>query len=312
MNSARQWRGCKLNELALFAGAGGGLLGSKLLGWQTVCYVEWDKYAIEVLKARIRDGYLDDAPIWDDAKNFDGHPWAGCVDIITAGFPCQPWSGAGKRLGELDKRNLWPDTLRIVREVRPEWILLENVARLLSNAYIRRIFADLAEVGYDARWDCISAAAIGAPHRRDRLWIVAHANSQRPTPAIQYIRSSQCQATSESGSNGKIQSLANPDSGRQQEYSQFDRQTEQDSINRDTQGGYIDGFSDEISNSMCNKLEKSGDQSPQQRFAEIHWWDIEPELGRVADGVAHRVDRLRAIGNGQVPAVVREAWEWLR
>src|SRR3990172_13273064 len=86
----------KVNELALFAGAGGGLLASKwLLGWRTVCYVEWETYAVEVLKARIRDGWLDDAPIWDDAFTLDGRPWRGCVDIVTAGFPCQPFSIAG-------------------------------------------------------------------------------------------------------------------------------------------------------------------------------------------------------------------------
>jgi DNA (cytosine-5)-methyltransferase 1 len=93
-----------VNELALFAGAGGGLLATThLLKWRTVCYVEWDDYCISVLKQRIADGYLHDAPIWDDVRTFDGRPWAGCVDIVTAGFPCQPFSAAGKQQGEDDE-----------------------------------------------------------------------------------------------------------------------------------------------------------------------------------------------------------------
>jgi len=163
-----------MNELALFAGAGGGLLASKwLLGWRTVCYVEWETYAVEVLKARIRDGWLDDAPIWDDAFTFDGRPWRGCVDIVTAGFPCQPFSIAGKGRSEADPRNGWPAVIRILREVRPRFALLENVPNLLAKPYARVIFGELAEAGYDAEWDCITAEEVGANHRRERLWILA-------------------------------------------------------------------------------------------------------------------------------------------
>ena len=252
-------------ELALFAGAGGGQLGGKLLGWRTVCYVERQSYAVEVLKARIRDGWLDDAPIWDDARTFDGRPWSGLVDIVSAGFPCQPWSAAGKQRGERDERNLWPDTLRIIREVKPEWVLLENVARLLSYAYVRRIFGDLAESGYDAEWDCIPACAVGAPHIRDRVWIVAHTNADKQ----QYEGCSQAE-------RGTATAELSADS----EYDQvlFNEQRYGES-NADVDGN--------------------------------DWWSIEPGLGRVAHGVARRVDRLTAIGNGQVPAVVRFAWDHL-
>ncbi len=166
-----------MNELALFAGAGGGLLATKwLLGWRTVCYVEYADYPVKVIKARIKDGLLDDAPIWGDVRTFDGKPWRGCVDIITAGFPCQPFSIAGKGKAENDDRNMWPDTIRVIREVRPAWCLLENVTGLLSasHGYYGQILADLAESGYDARWRVLSAAEVGAPHKRDRLWIVAY------------------------------------------------------------------------------------------------------------------------------------------
>jgi DNA (cytosine-5)-methyltransferase 1 len=170
-----------MNELCLFAGAGGGLLGSKLLGFRTVCYVEREKYCIEILKARIRDGCLDNAPIWDDIKTFDGKPWSGCVDIITAGFPCQPFSVAGKRQGADDDRNMWPETIRVIREIRPRFCLLENVPGLLSgtHGYFGTVLGDLSESGYDARWRIVSAADVGAPHLRKRLWILAHSREFR-------------------------------------------------------------------------------------------------------------------------------------
>jgi len=163
-----------MNEMALFAGAGGGLLGGSLLGFRTVCYVENNPYCVEVLRARISEGYLCDAPIWDDIKTFDGRPWAGYVDVVTAGFPCQPFSVAGKQKGKADDRNLWPDTIRVIREVRPRYALLENVPNLLSNEYMGTIFGDLAESGYDCRWRIVSAADVGAPHLRKRLWILGY------------------------------------------------------------------------------------------------------------------------------------------
>jgi len=164
-----------MNELALFAGAGGGILGSKLLGWRTVGYVEWEREIVRRLVARIRDGLIDDAPVWADAQTFDGRPWRGAVDVVTGGFPCQPFSTAGKRLGKDDPRNMWPATLRIIREVRPRWCLVENVPGIIA-PYLGVILGGLAEAGYDAWWSCLPASALGAPHRRERLWVVAHAN----------------------------------------------------------------------------------------------------------------------------------------
>lgn len=166
-----------MNELALFAGAGGGLLGTKLLGWRAVGYVEVDDYCQRILAARICDGFLDDAPIFGDIRAFisDGYAdaYSGLVDVVTGGFPCQPFSVAGKQRGADDARNLWPETIDTIRRVRPRFALLENVPGLLAHPYFGTILGELAESGYHARWDCIPAAALGAPHIRDRLWIVA-------------------------------------------------------------------------------------------------------------------------------------------
>lgn len=257
-------------ELALFAGAGGGLLASQhLLGFQTVCYVEIDAYCVEILKARIRDGLLDDSPIWDDVRSFYGQPWHGKVDLITAGFPCQPWSTSGRQQNEYDDRNLWPDTIRIIREVRPGWIFLENVPALISgtHGYYGQILADLAQGGYDVRWDCIPAIAIGAPHQRDRLWVVAR---------------SHLSDTEHAGSCGC--------------------------------------FAGE-SRGKCEEVGRSKQFGGDGGNGTVAWWDADPAdaeravesgMGRVADGLAHRVDRLRAIGNGQVSAVAAKAWCYLK
>lgn len=163
-----------MNELALFCGAGGGLLASRLLGWRTVCAVERDEYRRNVILARQRDGHLEPFPVWDDVRTFGGRPWRGLADVVSGGFPCQPFSAAGRRRGADDPRNMWPDTIRIIRDVRPRYAFLENVPALLTNRYFGRILGDLAESGYDAVWDCIPACSVGAPHRRDRLWILAY------------------------------------------------------------------------------------------------------------------------------------------
>jgi DNA (cytosine-5)-methyltransferase 1 len=313
-----------MRELSLFSGAGGGLLGTLLLGWRPVGYVEWDDYCQRVIAQRIKDGFLPEAPIFSDVRAFvsDGYARAyqGMVDVVTAGFPCQPFSTAGKQLGELDERNMWPDTLRVIREVRPRFVLLENVASLVSNSYFGRIQGDLAESGYDARWDCISAADVGAPHRRRRVWIVAHARGEgwkgesasgvlRCTESRgrnvvgagdsdvsdadgdrcrewtnQQIAGEECGGEANAGADGQD---ADTNGWRFEKYAQLDGKTKPYTTNGDSQWQYSD---------RCGGSNR------------IIWWDAEPKLGRVADGVAHRVDRLAAIGNGQVPAVVRAAW----
>ena len=176
-----------LTKINLFSGYGGFDLALRLAGIEsrTVCYVEWDKYCQQVLEARIEDGVLDDAPIWDDVREFDGVPWRGRVDIISASPPCQPYSTAGKREGKADSkgRNLFPDTLRIVGEVQPRRVYLENVPGLTAKpkdgrpSYISEIIGQFSALGYDCRWDIVSAKDAGAPHLRKRWWLVANARS---------------------------------------------------------------------------------------------------------------------------------------
>ena len=172
-----------MRELSVFSGAGGGLLGTKLLGFQHIGYVEFNDYCQQVIAQRIKDGYLDEAPIFSDIRAFISEGYAqsykGMVDIITAGFPCQPFSQAGKQLGADDPRNMWPATISCIRTIRPKFAFLENVPGLLTNGYFGTVLGDLAESGYDCRWKVLSAAELGAPHKRNRLWIMAYSNNSR-------------------------------------------------------------------------------------------------------------------------------------
>ena len=187
-----------MHELSLFTGAGGGLLGTKLLGWKAIGYVEKEPYCQKVIRQRIADGILDAAPIFGDIRAFVSEGYAesyqGLVDVITGGFPCQPFSVAGKQRGHQDERNMWPETIECIRIVRPRYAFLENVPGLLGASgdpgewdmeeaptdnirYFGTILSGLSEARYDARWITLGADDVGANHRRKRVWIVAHATA---------------------------------------------------------------------------------------------------------------------------------------
>ncbi len=168
-----------MNELALFAGAGGGILGGKLLGWRTVCAVEWEQYPASVLCARQNDGLLPPFPIWDDVQTFSGKPWRGIVDVVSGGFPCQDISAAGKGAGiDGERSGMWREMARIIHEVRPRFAFVENSPMLTSRG-LGTVLADLAALGFDARWGVLGADDVGAPHRRERIWIVAPLRGER-------------------------------------------------------------------------------------------------------------------------------------
>jgi len=162
-----------MNELALFAGAGGGILGGHLLGWRCVCAVEWEPYPASVLIARQNEGILPPFPIWDDVRTFDGRPWRGIVDVVSGGFPCQDISSAGKGAGITGERSgMWKQMARIIGEVRPRYAFVEN-SPVLTSRGLDVVLGDLAAMGYDAEWGVLGAVHCGAPHDRERIWIVA-------------------------------------------------------------------------------------------------------------------------------------------
>lgn len=300
-----------MNELALFSGAGGGVLASYLLGWRTVCAVERDAYAAQVLAQRQNDGILEAFPIWSDITSFDGKPWRGIVDVISGGFPCQDISSAGKGAGiEGERSGLWTEMARIIGEVRPRYVFVENSPMLVSRG-LTRVISDLAKMGYDAQWARFSASNFGAPHIRDRIWIVAH--SQSIGCETKNVSSRFPQKFTRIGNCSQY--VANSQSIR----------LEQAREGKSSSEKWFTGCGHELSDTNCERCkqveqrvfsrtqsEGTPDPSQYSRFARgWEWWAIEPELGRVADGVANRVDRLKAIGNGQVSIVAKSAFEFL-
>lgn len=292
-----------MRELSLFSGAGGGLLGTHhLLGWECIGYVEWDEYCQRVLAARIRDGLLPRAPIFGDVRQFvqsgAAREYRGFADVVTAGFPCQPFSVAGKQRGADDHRNMWPATIATIRMVRPRYALLENVPGLLNSGYFGTIVRDLATCGYGVRWRILSAAELGAPHKRDRLWIVAHATGERAELLPERPR-----RQDEIGSRADVADAAGQQGGRVQFAG----------VSPDT------GTSGDVRHTTGARL-ADGQREPMGGRAQGHsvvqperpaWWEVEPDVGRLADGFPTRVAQLKAAGNAQVPAVAAWAWRLL-
>jgi len=238
-----------MNELALFAGAGGGILGGHLLGWRTVCAVEWEPYPASVLVARQNEGFLPPFPIWDDICTFDVKPWRGIAQVISGGFPCQDVSAAGTGDGlDGERLRMWTEMARVICEVRPQHVFVENSPMLTSRG-LGRVLGDLAAMGFDARWGVLGANFAGFDHRRQRIWIVANCAGNR------------LEGRNNSRSPGqwktKIRSMAG----------------------------------------LCKAKTRVDLPSPDA-------------FGN-ANGVAARVDRLKAIGNGQVPLCAATAWRVL-
>jgi DNA (cytosine-5)-methyltransferase 1 len=341
-----------MNELALFAGAGGGILGGHLLGWRTICAVEWEPYAASVLAARQNDGLLPPFPIWDDVQSFDGRPWRGIVDVVSGGFPCQDISVAGKGAGIDGARSgMWGHMARIVGEVRPRYVFVENSPALLTRG-LGRVLGDLASLGYDCRWTVLGAADVGAPHQRDRFWLraerrdvfpyaehertgwrkqqqegiaeapMAHADSiasQIGGDDSADAQSGGCWGAGQIG--GGNDDLGIADTAEDGEVADADSLREpQPQGPKRKEWGRLGNGSDEVAYAALSGLErhrfsasKPGDKSSISYAGagdsdDNSWWESEPDVGRVANGVAARVDRLKAIGNGQVPLCAATAW----
>ena len=318
-----------MNELALFAGAGGGILGGKLLGWRTVCAVEWEQYPASVLCARQNDGFLPTFPIWDDVQTFAGEPWRGIVDVVSGGFPCTDISAAGKGAGiDGAASGMWREMARIIHEVRPRFVFVENSPMLTSRG-LGRVLGDLAAMGFDARWGVLGAADVGANHQRDRIWIVAkqmgnaNHNGQAATKVREVFdeRGNNKQAGPEQASKSQRPSeqyaeMADPLCNRLQGIGADGPATgsiglrcgegsdqEQDLQLANTQNqGYVwwDWF--------MGASEEEHNHRGSQTDGGWEWWAVEPDVGRVVDGLAARVHRLKAIGNGQVPLCAATAW----
>ena len=315
-----------MNELALFAGAGGGILGGHLLGWRTVCAVEWEPYAACVLAARQNDQILPPFPIWDDVQTFDGKPWRRIVDVVSEGFPCQDISAAGKGAGiEGERSGMWKEMARIIGEVRPRFVFVENSPMLTSRG-LGTVLGDLAKMGFDAEWGVISAADTGAPHLRERIWVVGYTNNDGQAAAEigrSIVAGSDCSSSRQSETG----ELARP-SEQHTELANSGSNGLQGSGENGSASGQIglrgrtgsDKEQNILSDTAMPRLQTQRKQFGKQNGSRktnttspCNWrkWPVEPNVGRVVNGMAARVDRLKAIGNGQVPRVAATAFELL-
>lgn len=316
-----------MNVLDLFSGIGGFSLGLERAGMRTVAFCEIDPYCRKVLAK-----HWPDVPIFGDIRNLSGKIIADAIgefvweqsgrrdgssganssqprfngsqgiDLICGGFPCQDISVAGKGAGiEGNRSGLWSEYARIIGEVRPRYVIVENVAALLGRG-LERVLGDLAALGYDAEWHCIPASAVGAPHRRDRVWIVAHASCAERGQINSACGSTEwlCSLPQRKKGSGGLESggedVADPNKPRLSPRSNAGSNRQNAPIVKARFGPYL---SCSLSHTEDDAQDSQGTGWPES----ARFWRVEPDVGRVAHGVSARVDRLKSLGNAVVPQI---------
>lgn len=314
--------------LDLFAGIGGFSLAAHWMGWSTAAFVEKEPFCQKVL----RKNFGQDIEIHDDIFNFSGKPFQGRINIITGGFPCQPFSAAGKRKGRADERHLFPQMLRVISEVKPRWVVAENVRGLLSiesGSVFAEVVASLESEGYEVITFCVPASAVEAPHRRDRLWIVGNASGG------QLARTQAGGFSQESSSNAgriNVAQHAERDDGRNSDDpNASDTRLQEDKREPNASGhaGLCCGTrSDKASleyDSNASRIQSGRQEQRAERERDRpngwseHWIEAASKFCRMDDGVSpeldvtgardNRVPRLKALGNAVVPIIPFEIFK---
>ncbi len=305
-----------MNGVALFAGIGGLDLGVNIIypDSRTVCYVEGEMYCAQLLSKKMRNGELADAPIYSDVKTFSSvaHIFTDKVDFITAGFPCQPFSTAGDRKGTSDDRWLWYDIIEIISIIRPRFLFLENVANIVNDRdAFSTILETLSKIGFNVEWSTLRASDVGANHQRDRIFIFGYDSSNtddlpQPTNAFneeQKSRASQSCCTCESREGNATDS---------------DQKRRCEKLSNLRGGklyppGETQGYGDATDSNCqrCNESHPSTFSTSSRRqyicssyvedYKTSSWWQNQPDVLRVDDGVSFGMDRLRGLGNAVVP-----------
>jgi len=271
----------RINGLDLFSGIGG--IAVALKPWvRTIGYCEINTYSQAVLFSRMEDDSLEWAPVWPDICTLTEKLCPPDIDILTGGFPCQDISIAGTGAGlEGERSGLFFEIIRLTRELRPRFVFLENVPAITTRGGLR-VITEFTELGYDCRWTIVSAAELGAPHLRKRWFLLAHSRGER-----------------------------------------LEGQRQRTVCTSKEKPQFTNCSKDAMANALCGRLahgsgkpcqdepKESAGERARSSIQSSTWWEVEPDVGRVADGFPGRVDRIKALGNAVVPAQAREAFKRL-
>tara|TARA_R110000868_G_scaffold175255_1_gene412204 strand:- start:9 stop:881 length:873 start_codon:yes stop_codon:yes gene_type:complete len=271
-----------LKVLDLFSGIGGFSLGLERAGMETIAFCELDKACHKVLKK-----HWPNTPIYDDIRTLNGTNLQNTVDVICGGFPCQDISFAGKGKGLSGERSgLWWEFHRLIKEIKPPWVIIENVAALRSRG-LDKVLGSLAEIGYDAEWHCIPASAVGAPHQRDRIWIVAYPQ-RNGLPAASVARS--------------IEKTVRQESARQNNTFDAAGASSVPAACANVANADVVGTQIPLERRHSSQQVLRG-TSEAWRVTVGQCWSIEPNVGRVVNGVSNRSHRIKQLGNAVVPQI---------
>jgi len=303
--------------LDLFSGIGGNSLGLKDY-IKTIAYCESDRHAQAVLLSRMSIGDLPIAPICTDITQLDGRLFKGKVDIIIAGFPCQDISIAGNGIGLEGKRSiLFFEIMRLARQIQSTFIFLENVNAIRTRG-LDTVIQELTEAGYDCRWTMLSAASVGAPHKRERWFLLAHSKGVGSRGEVRNLSS---QDAEEQRSQDELEDtsrefIAASKRSSVLAYSEYDGRLG-DEIGRVVKEEIFNdkersiGLGQSEGSSSLRMLSNKFIQTRQQLSSSHAWWAVEPNVGRLVDGIPFRVERLKRLGNAVVPQQVKKAFEIL-
>jgi len=279
-----------MNHLDLFSGIGGFSLALERVGFKTIGFCEVDTYCRLLLQKHWKG-----VTIHNDIKKLEARDIKEPVDILTGGFPCQPYSVAGKQKGTDDNRYLWPDMFRVIKEVKPTFVIAENVRGIINiqdGMVFETVCSDLEAEGFEVQSFVIPAAGVGAPHKRERVWIVGYSKHNGSlTPKIKR-RNNKINDRTEEGKNTTLEPERTSGSRNNVTLENTRRKLyERSSIGKENE--------DEIRKEITNQ---------HQRSSSISWgsWQSEPNVGRVANGVPQRAHRLRGLGNAIVPQIAEE------
>ncbi len=299
-----------MKVLDLFSGIGGFSLGLEWAGMETIAMCEKDKFCRQVLAK-----HWPDITIHEDIRKLDGREYKNAVDVVCGGFPCQPFSVAGKQLGKEDDRHLWPEMLRVIKESAPAWVIGENVSGFVSMA-LEDVCLDLEAEGYEVQSFIIPACAVEAHHRRDRCWIVAYSDSndrRRRGSALSQERHTRMEHRSggpRQSLEGSSEGMANANELRLEEHGHREPENA-----RQGSESLADSEGERIQRLWSGREQKPYAYGPalvplcEGEGLGSSYWEAEPDVDRVVDGLPNRVDRIKSLGNAVVPQLVQRIGE---